>query len=152
MHGALIHKERKLLCSWDEGNTSAWLRTQSPPVLKTLWVQNLHGWMCSSISHTTPWLRGLRRCKAQWSYRRLGEGDSQEGVDTSFSVLHVDKAASDLSCMCVSDGAGLWWVLTWWRDSIRVMYLQPSASRLWDSHFIDTRAQRKGTQPPTPTV
>jgi hypothetical protein len=84
------------------------LRVHSPPVPETLWVQNLHGRMCSSISHTTPWFRGLRRCKSQWSYRRFGKGDSQEGVDTSFSVLHVDKAALDLSCMCVSDGVGLW--------------------------------------------
>ena len=77
------------------------------PVPETLWVQNLHGWLCGPISHSTPWLRVLRRCKAQWSYRRLGKGNSQEGVDSSFSVLHVDEAALDLACMCVSDWVGL---------------------------------------------
>ena len=82
------------------------LRVHSPPVPETLWVQNLHGLMCSSISHTTPWFRGLRRCKAQWSYRRLGKGDSQERVDTHIKVLHMDKAAQYLACVCGPDGTG----------------------------------------------
>ena len=71
--------------------------------------ENLHGRMWCPISHTTPWFRWLRGCKAQWSYRRLGKGDSQERVDTHIKVLHMDKAAQYLACVCGPDGTG--WVL-----------------------------------------
>lgn len=55
----------------------------------------LHVWLPGGVPHSFPSLYGLRRGQPQsGAYRRLGERDTQVGVDPSLLPLHAHMRAS----------------------------------------------------------
>jgi hypothetical protein len=67
--------------------------------------ESLPGWVGGPIPHTTPRCSRLRGRKPQWSFRWLGKGNSQEGVDPISGPFTWTRTAPHLPCESGPDGS-----------------------------------------------